>query len=165
MSASANAKARAFLAAYKITGSVVLSASAAGVEKTIHYRWLKNKCYACDFAEAEAEFGDMLEACAIGRARDGVLEAVFYQGAPCGAIRKYSDGLMVHLLKRFKAEKYASRVSAELSGPGGGPIPITDRGLASLTDAELADLLAISQKLDAARSDPGGAIPSAPPED
>jgi hypothetical protein len=113
-----NAKARAFLAAFRITGSVVLSAEAAGVEKTIHYRWLKNEGYARDFAEADKEFGDVLEACAIGRAKDGILEAVFYQGEPCGAIRKYSDGLMVHLLKRFKPEKYATRVSADVNVSG-----------------------------------------------
>jgi hypothetical protein len=118
MSAAAH-RARAFLAAYKITGSIVLSAEAAGVEKTIHYRWLaKNEAYARDFELADKEFGDVLEACAIGRAKDGVLEAVFYQGAPCGAIRKYSDGLMVHLLKRFKPEKYSTRVSAEVNVTG-----------------------------------------------
>ncbi len=43
---------------------------------------------------------------------------MFYQGSPCGAIRKYSDGLMVHLLKRFKPEKYASRVAGELNITG-----------------------------------------------
>lgn len=117
-----HARPRAFLAAFRINGSVVLAAAAAGIEKTIHYRWLKNENYAAAFAAAEAEFGDMLEAAAIGRARDGVLEAVFYQGAPCGAIRKYSDGLMVHLLKRFKPASYAAKVHTELSGPGGGPV-------------------------------------------
>jgi hypothetical protein len=117
---SATARARAFLAAYRINGSVVLSASAAGIEKSVHYRWLKNAAYARDFASAEAEFGDMLEAVAIARARDGVLDPVFYQGKPCGAIRKYSDGLMLALLKRFKPDRYAAR--SEVSGPGGGPI-------------------------------------------
>lgn len=115
---SGNAKARAFLAAYRITGSIVLSAAAAGVEKTIHYRWKKNEAYARDFEEADKEFGDVLEACAIGRAKDGVLEAVFYQGSPCGAIRKYSDGLMVHLLKRFKPNEYAARVQADVNVTG-----------------------------------------------
>lgn len=118
MADSAAAKAHAFLAAFRITGSVVLSATAAGVEKTIHYRWLKNENYARDFAAAETEFADVLEACAIGRAKDGVLEAVFYQGAPCGAIRKYSDGLMLALLKRYKPEKYRALVSAEVNVTG-----------------------------------------------
>jgi hypothetical protein len=118
MRSSGVAKAHAFLAAYRITGSVVLSAEAAKVEKTIHYRWLKNEAYARDFAAADAEFGDVLEACAIARAKDGVLEPVFYQGAPCGAIRKYSDGLMGRLLTRFKPEKYAARVDANVKLSG-----------------------------------------------
>jgi hypothetical protein len=121
VSASGTAKARAFLAAFKITGSVILSAEAAQVEKTIHYRWLRsNAQYAADFAAAEAEFGDVLEACAIARAKDGVLEPVFYQGEPVGAIRKYSDGLMLALLKRYKPDRYAART--EVTGVGGGPV-------------------------------------------
>lgn len=162
MSLSGRAKARAFLAAFKISGSVVLSAKAAGVEKTIHYRWLRNKHYAHDFAQAETEFGDMLETSAIRRAMAGTLEPVFYQGVKCGAIRKFSDGLMVHLLKRFKPDQYVSRVSAELAGPGGGPIPITERALASLTDDELAQLRTVAAKLALAEGNPGGG--DAPPE-
>lgn len=99
---------------------MALSAAAAGVEKTIHYRWLANPAYAKDFAQAEAEFGDMLEAVAIARAKDGVLDPVFYQGQACGAIRKYSDGLMLALLKRFKPDRYAART--EVTGVGGAPI-------------------------------------------
>lgn len=134
-----------------------MSAAAAGIEKTIHYRWLKkSQAYARDFAEADKEFGDVLEACAIGRAKDGVLEAVFYQGLPCGAIRKYSDGLMLALLKRYKPEKYAARISAEVSGPGGGPIQVTNPELAALTDDELDSLIAINEKLATARGRAGG---------
>lgn len=118
MEKNANAKARAFLAAFRITGSVVLAAEAVPVDKTMHYRWLRNENYAKAFAGAEAEFGDMLEAAAIARAKDGVLEPVFYKGKPCGAIRVYSDGLMVHLLKRFKPEKYAARVDANVNVTG-----------------------------------------------
>lgn len=165
MIATARAKARAFLAAYKITGNVAFSAQAAGVEKTIHYRWLRNKFYARAFARARTEFGDMLEAAAIKRAKDGVLEPVFYQGVKCGAIRKYSDGLMMGLLKSFKSEEYVARVSAELSGPGGGPIPITERVLASLTDDELAQLHALAAKLTVTDGDSGGGDAPAAEED
>lgn len=144
------AKARAFLAAFKINGSVVLSAKAAGVEKSCHYRWLLNRKYSADFAKAEAEFADVLEAAAIARAKDGVLEPVYYQGAPCGAIRKYSDGIMLRLLERFKPAKYSRRVSAEVSGPNGGPVAVRDAALAVLTDDELRALIAITEKLEAA---------------
>jgi hypothetical protein len=155
MSAAA-AKARAFLGAFKVSGCITLAAAAVPMDKTLHYRWLKNRNYAADFARAEIEFSDVLEACAIGRAKDGVLEAVFYQGAPCGAIRKYSDGLMLALLKRYKPAQYSTRVSAELSGPGGGPIAVTNPRLAALSDDELRDLIAITEKLDSVGGAAGG---------
>src|ERR1700722_1270838 len=139
MSATANQKARAFLAAFRLTGDITRAAKAASIERTHHYRWIKqSESYAKDFALACEEVGDVLEGEAIRRANEGVLEAVFYQGAPCGAIRVYSDGLMQFLLKGFKPAKYAARVSAELSGPGGGPIVIADPDLTVLSDDELA---------------------------
>jgi hypothetical protein len=42
-------------------------------------------------------------------------------------IRKYSDALMMFLLKGFKPEKYRERGSVELTGAGGGPIEIVER--------------------------------------
>jgi len=154
MSQAGTAKARAFLAAFRVNGSVVLSAAAAGVEKSCHYRWLLNRKYAADFAKAEAEFADVLEAVAIGRAMEGVKDAVFYQGKPCGVIRKYSDGIMLRLLERFKPAKYSRRVSAEVSGPNGGPIAVRDAELAVLSDDELRALIAIAEKLEAAGGTP-----------
>lgn len=101
-------------------GNITKAAEAAGVERSMHYRWMKVPGYAVAFKAAEDQFGDVLEASAISRANDGVLEPVFYQGAPCGAIRKYSDGLMLALLKRFKPAQYAAKT--EITGPGGGPV-------------------------------------------
>jgi hypothetical protein len=141
------AKARAFLAAYRVLGCVTLAAAAVPIDKSIHYRWLKNPRYARDFAEAQREFADVLEACAIGRAKDGVLEPIFYQGEPCGAIRKFSDGLMVHLLKRFNPESYGQKITAELSGPGGGPVEVRSADLAALSNDELADLRQLALKV------------------
>jgi hypothetical protein len=158
MSATANQKARAFLAAFRLTGDITRAAKAAQMERTLHYRWLRDSdAYKKDFAQASEEFGDALEGEAVRRANEGVLEAVFYQGAPCGAIRVYSDGLMQFLLKGFKPAKYAQRVSAELSGPGGGPIVIADPDLTVLTDDELAALIATTAKLEAAQRAPGRA--------
>lgn len=117
LSANGNAKARAFLAAFRLTGSIVRAADAAGVERTIHYRWLKNEKYAAAFHEAYVQWGDMLEGEGIRRAHEGVLEPVFYQGAACGAIRKYSDGILMRMLPRFKPE-YALHFSAAVSVTG-----------------------------------------------
>lgn len=163
---SATANARAFLAAFRLTGNITKAADAAKIERTMHYRWLRSSpSYKKAFTDAHAEVGDMLEGEAIRRANEGVLEPVYYQGVACGAIRVYSDGLMLSLLKAFKPEKYRERVSAEVSGPGGGPIPIAHADLAVLTDEELAQLIAVTAKLEAAQGAPGRADPPSPSED
>lgn len=116
----AHKKADAFLAAYRLTASVTEAAKAAKIDRTLHYRWLKNEAYAAAFAEAEREAAETLEDEAVRRATAGVLEPVFYQGRKVGAVRRYSDGLMQFLLRGFKPHKYSAK--AEITGPGGGPI-------------------------------------------
>jgi hypothetical protein len=43
------------------------------------------------------------------RAFNGVDEPVFYQGVPCGSIRKYSDTLAMFLLKAHEPERFRDR--------------------------------------------------------
>lgn len=148
-------------------GNITKAAEAAGVERRIHYRWLANERYARDFAAAERMFGDVLEAEAIRRANEGVLEPVYYQGAACGVIRKFSDGLMWHLLERFKPGKYGSK-PIQVTGPGGGAVVVTaanrDAGLASLTHAELESLIALTRKVELGAARGRADIPP-PPQD
>jgi hypothetical protein len=40
----------------------------------------------------------------------------FYEGVDCGHVRKYSDTLMICLLKARRPEKYADRGEGQLSG-------------------------------------------------
>lgn len=66
---------------------------------------------------------DALEAEARRRAIDGVDEpAGWYQGVAGGTVRKYSDTLLIFLLKGAKPEKYRERFDVEASGKGGKPI-------------------------------------------
>jgi hypothetical protein len=105
-----------------MTGSIVRSAEAAKVDKSMHYRWLKqSEKYADDFKAAFNEFADVFEGEAIRRANEGVLEPVFYQGVACGAVRRYDSGLMQMMLPRFKPE-YRRQISAEVTGKNGKPI-------------------------------------------
>lgn len=62
---------------------------------------------------------DTLEQEARRRAYEGVDEPVFYQGEEVGYIRKYSDTLLMFLLKGNRPDKYKDRVAAEHSGPDG----------------------------------------------
>lgn len=74
-----------------------------------------------------------------------------------------SEGLHARLLKAFKPAEYGDKISAELTGPKGGPIAIEDARLKNLTDDELAQLLAVAKKL-APDSGDGGGTPPAPPK-
>ncbi len=64
---------------------------------------------------------DMLELEARRRAEQGTLEPVFYQGEVCGKVKKYSDTLLIFLLKAHRPEKFRETIRQENSGPGGAP--------------------------------------------
>lgn len=106
----------AFLDALAESGNVSKAAAAAGVTRTTVYA-LRNHPDAPDFAEAWEdaleEASDLLELEARRRAVEGVEEPVFYQGLECGSVRKYSDTLLIFLLKAAKPEKYRERTSTD----------------------------------------------------
>jgi len=117
----ADANARAFLAAYRQTASITKAAAAAKIDRKVHYQWLEKwPAYKAAFARAQEEAAQLLEDEAVRRATEGTLEPVFYQGIKCGAVRRYSDGLMQFLLRGFKPQKYSSK--AEITGANGGPL-------------------------------------------
>ena len=49
---------------------------------------------------------------------------MFYQGVECGKIRKYSDTLMIFLLKGMNPRKFRDNATIEHTGPGGGPVSV-----------------------------------------
>lgn len=53
------------------------------------------------------------------RAEVGVLEPIYYKGDMVGTIRKYSDTLMIFLLKAHAPEKYRDNQRIEHTGAGG----------------------------------------------
>lgn len=102
---------RAFLAAYPTLGTVGGAAAAAGISRVTHWRWMTSDTeYAEAFAAAKDEFVEVLEVEARRRAADGTLEPVFFKGEQCGEIRKYSDTLMIFLLKANRPDKYRDEV-------------------------------------------------------
>lgn len=123
---AADISARKFLKAYAATANITKAAEAAQIDRALHYRWLEaNENYARAFREAERLAGDFLESVAVQRATEGVVEAVYYQGRPVGAVKRYSDGVMMTLLRGFKPAKYSNKT--EISGPDGGPIELVQR--------------------------------------
>lgn len=119
-------KKRAFLAAHSEVGNITQAAEIAGIDRRTHYDWMESDpVYVEAFRDAEMQAADRLEAEARRRAVEGVDEPVFYGGKPCGTIRKYSDTLLIFLLKGALPEKYRERTSTELTGAGSGEIKVT----------------------------------------
>jgi len=130
-------KKREFLASFAETGNISLSAELVGIDRSTHYVWMKaDPKYPELFAQAELLAGDKLEEEARRRAVTGVSEPVFYQGEVCGHIQKYSDTLLIVLLKGTKGEKYKDRGYVEQAGPGGGPINVAVSRTAGMTPEE-----------------------------
>ena len=118
-------KKRAFLAALAHTGNITEAADIAHIARSAHYQWLEaDPVYAAAYEDAMEQAAQRLEAEARRRAVDGVEEPVFYQGKQCGVIKRYSDALLMFLLKGALPEKYKERTSTELTGAGGKPLTV-----------------------------------------
>ena len=141
-------KQKAFLAAFRETASITKAADASKAHRRSHYKWLADDPdYAAAFERAKIEAGQTLEDEAIRRAHEGVLTPVFYKGKPTGAVREYSDQLLMFLLRGFIPEKYKDRVTAEVGGLNGGPIVLEDKRLSALDDQELTQLVELARKI------------------
>jgi len=103
-------KKAALLAHFSENGNITAAARHVGVKRTTHYIWLeKDKEYAAEFKKAQRAARDALESEAIRRAVYGVDEPVHYKGERIDTIKKYSDTLLIVLLKGHYPEKYAER--------------------------------------------------------
>lgn len=102
--------------------------------------------FAAQWDEAIETAIDALEHEARRRAVKGVDEPVFYQGNVCGVVTRYSDTLLIQLLKAHRPEKYRER--HELTGPNGEPMRLA---VGKMSDAEIvkdvARLLGIADQV------------------
>src|SRR5207247_812317 len=98
--------------------TVGAAARGAGYARRSLYRWRKGReDFAAAWDDALENGTDLLEDAALRRAKDGVAEPRFYQGKVCGHVQKYSDALLICLLKARRPEKYGDRVTATHQGP------------------------------------------------
>lgn len=108
-----NPKKRAFLAALVVTGGNKRRAvEGAGIDSSTPYtrQWREDKEFQEALRLAEQMGADLLEAEAVRRAHDGVEEPVgWYRGQAGGTVRRYSDTLLIFLLKGAKPEKYGDK--------------------------------------------------------
>ena len=110
----------AFLKELCQCGNVSLSANKAKVgRRTVYQARESDPAFAEAWEEAIEISTEYLEGEARRRAYNGVLEPVFHIGKKVGTVRKYSDTLLIFLLKAHKPKKYRDRHSVEHSGPDG----------------------------------------------
>jgi hypothetical protein len=190
-----------FLAALRLTGNHSAACRAAKIDRTTPYKArAEDPAFAAAYDDALAEACDGLELEARRRAHDGVDEPVIYQGQLCGAwvdpagavvardtpgaklvpltVKKYSDALLLALLKAHRPERFKDNVKMEHtgSGPGGaiahehnGKTAHEHRHTHALDPAALAayraDLLAagLGELLPDGGAEPLDPPPAAPP--
>ncbi|HET9026079.1 MAG TPA: hypothetical protein VFN07_00935 [Trueperaceae bacterium] len=112
-----------FLDLLATNGNVTISAQELNLDRRKLYRLRDEQPeFAAAWDSAMAEAADHLEAEARRRAVEGWHEPVFYQGDEVGYVRRFSDTLLIFLMKGANPEKYRERSSTELSGPGGAPL-------------------------------------------
>ena len=103
-------KKAAFLAAYAECGIVSKACKLAEVGRATHYVWInEDDEYKTAFEEAHRIAIEAMECEARRRAMEGWLEPVFYQGEECGYVRKFSDTLLIFMMKGAMPEKYRER--------------------------------------------------------
>lgn len=109
-------KRRAFLTTLCETGNVSEAARACKVSRGHAYALrMADPEFATEWMDALEAATDVLEAEARHRAINGVEQPHFHQGQVTGSVRKYSDSLLMFLLKAHRPEKYRDR-SADAKG-------------------------------------------------
>lgn len=116
---------RAFLAALEETANVTSAAEAAGITRQNAYAYRRDSAEFAAAWDAALDMGvGTLEDEAIRRARDGVEEPIYQRGEYMGTIRRYSDTLLIFLLKAHKPERYNPPTKQEHTGGDGGPLTV-----------------------------------------
>lgn len=96
-----------WLEVFTKTRGVVQSCDALKLHRTTPHRAKKvDPVFARAWAEAEVTVTEQLELSALGRAIEGWLEPVFFQGVQVGEIRRFSNSLTIFLLKCRKPSVY-----------------------------------------------------------
>ena len=132
---------KTFLAELRRTGNHSAAARAARIDRTVPYKARQDDPdFAAAYADALEEACDGLELEARRRAHDGVDEPVVYQGELCGTwvdadgnvvpvdtpgaklvpltLKKYSDSLLLALLKAHRPERFRDNMKLEHTGTG-----------------------------------------------
>ena len=92
-----------FLSELALDGNVSRAAAAAGCDRSSVYQYARAHPEFKERWDTAVETAiDAIQAEAFRRAVEGVAEPVFYKGVECGRVTRYSDSLLLALLKRFR---------------------------------------------------------------
>lgn len=134
----ARRKKRDFIDALARTGNVSEAARRAGLSRSRAYQLRRaDRAFAGEWEEAIEVAVDRLEAEARHRAVEGIEQPHFHQGRVCGTVRKYSDALLMFLLRAHRPHTYRERSD-------GGPADF-ERHLAEARDRLRSRLGALDQ--------------------
>lgn len=122
-----------FLVMFRQCGNVLRSAQAVGIGRRTVYDWLQEEAFKRLYDEAHEDALDILEEEARRRAVDGVEEPVVSAGKLVTTVRRYSDTLLIALLKAKRPETFRDRI--EHTGKNGRPITV--EAIRAMTDGEL----------------------------
>ena len=96
-----------FIELLRRTANVTLAARYAGRSRNQVYHVRRHsEDFAAQWREALEEGSDLLEAEARRRAVTGIDKPVFFKGEVVGSITKYSDSLLMFLLKAHRPQKF-----------------------------------------------------------
>ena len=113
----------AFLESYANLGIIRSACEEAGIVRSTVDNWRKvDPDFAARMLQARQEATDRLEREALRRGVEGVEKPVYQGGVEVGAIREYSDPLLMLMLKANDPKRYRENIRAEVSGPDGGAI-------------------------------------------
>jgi transposase-like protein len=112
-----NTRKRAWLAAFEEQGTVVAACKAAGVGRTSAYEWRqKDEAFALAWADIEEATTEAMEREAYRRGVEGTVEPLVSAGKHVTDVKKYSDTLLIFMLKARRPERYRDNVKVEHSG-------------------------------------------------
>lgn len=101
-----------FLLAFVQVGTIRAAAEMCGFTSNCCSDWrARDPSFEARFVQAKRDAADLLEEEARRRAVEGVLDPVFYKGEVCGHVRKYSDGLLIKLLKAYRPERFSDNIN------------------------------------------------------
>lgn len=121
--ATVKAKTR-FLRDFAVCGVVLRAAKSAKVGRRTVYEWLeRDAVFKGLYDEAYQDANDAMEEEARRRGEDGVPEPVYQGGKLVGHIQKYSDTLLITMLKARRPDVFRERI--EHSGKKDAPVAFT----------------------------------------